>query len=251
MRKTPIALILLVVIVLLCSCGKNVTNTDIGYVEKTTTQETEAKSTKNEVTTTDVTQISSADKIKSNPGIVFVSAIDNNSGQTSDSVKQNRSQSRKVIEIINGNSFNSHSWDNINDYKIQVNGVDYYYDSKSGIITKDDTHAVKLSSEDKASLNSICNECETSTTAADSGTTITDTFIVKEVNGTDLTLARYDMDNGEYKEGLYSCNYGTIYGSYAMHFNAGDIVSVRYDKEIAETYPYQMNVREIELFSCG
>lgn len=77
------------------------------------------------------------------------------------------------------------------------------------------------------------------------GTTIIDTFIVKEVHGTNLVLARYDRNNGEYKEGLYSCNLGELDGSADMKYNVGDVVTVRYDQEIAETYPYQITVREI------
>ncbi len=70
-------------------------------------------------------------------------------------------------------------------------------------------------------------------------------FIVKETDGTKLTLSRYEVGNGELKEGLYTCNYGNLYGSYAMIFNVGDIITVRYYNENKETYPYQIEVAEI------
>lgn len=77
------------------------------------------------------------------------------------------------------------------------------------------------------------------------GTIITNSFIVKNSSGTNLTLSRYDKNAGELKEGLYTCNYGSLDGSADMHFKVGDVVTVRYDYEVYEVYPYQLNVREI------
>ena len=78
------------------------------------------------------------------------------------------------------------------------------------------------------------------------GTTITGTFIVKQVQGTLLTLHMYDpAKGGELKSGAYTADYGRLDGSDQMHFNVGDVVTVRYDQEVAETYPMQLTVREI------
>lgn len=78
------------------------------------------------------------------------------------------------------------------------------------------------------------------------GTTITGAFIVKKVQGTLLTLHMYDAaKGGELKSGAYTADYGTLDGSDKMHFAVGDIVTVRYDQAVAETYPMQLTVREI------
>lgn len=76
-------------------------------------------------------------------------------------------------------------------------------------------------------------------------TIITDVFIVKEVHGTTLILARYDRYNGEYKEGLYSADLSNLDGSADMKFTVGEVLTVRYDYDLKETYPYGMTVREI------
>ena len=240
MKKVSILLTAVFMVLLLSSCGKNVTNKDVSNPEMTKIQESEGETNEN----TDVNVTTNASSKTIMAGVVYITSLNSGSEEASDAVRLNRGKARKAIDIINRNKFNSPSWDNINDYKIQIKDVDYYYDSTNGIITKDDTHAVKLSKEDKKTMNLICSESQTSASTA-SEETIEDIFIVKESNGTNLVMARYDMANGEYKEGLYACNYGNLYGSYAMHFNVGDIVSVRYDKELAETYPYQMNVKEI------
>ena len=78
------------------------------------------------------------------------------------------------------------------------------------------------------------------------GTTITSTFLVKNVQGTLLTLHMYDAaKGGELKSGAYTADYGSLDGADKMSFSVGDIVTVRYDQEIAETYPMQLTVREI------
>ncbi len=89
------------------------------------------------------------------------------------------------------------------------------------------------------------------TTAAElpttrTGTTIIGAFIVKQVQGTLLTLHMYDpAKGGELKSGAYTADYGTLDGSADLHFAVGDVVTIRYDQEIAETYPMQLTVREI------
>ena len=89
------------------------------------------------------------------------------------------------------------------------------------------------------------------TTAAEiptsrTGTMITGTFIVKDVQGTLLTLYMYDAaKGGELKSGAFTADYGGLNGADQMCFSIGDIVTIRYDQEIAETYPMQLTVREI------
>ena len=89
------------------------------------------------------------------------------------------------------------------------------------------------------------------TTAAENpttrtGTTITGTFVVKQVQGTLLTLSMYDAARGgEQKSGAYTADYGSLDGADQMYFAVGDILTIRYDQEIAETYPMQLTVREI------
>ncbi len=79
------------------------------------------------------------------------------------------------------------------------------------------------------------------------GTICNDPFIIKEVNGTKLTLARYSLTAGELKEGLYSCDYGNVDGSDKMEFHVGDVVTIRYiqDNLDKNVYPYQMKIDEI------
>jgi len=78
------------------------------------------------------------------------------------------------------------------------------------------------------------------------GTTRVDNFIVKEVDGTVLTLSHYDIDtHDELKAGLYRGDYGETDGSADMHFKVGDIVTVRYDVQVKETSPFQITIREI------
>lgn len=157
------------------------------------------------------------------------------------------SKADTVREIVGRYKMDQHSWDNISGYTLVVDGVYYAYDSGSGILTKDDTHADKLSNADRKALNAALGIQETTTNAPKtySGTTITDSFIIKTVSGTHLTLAKYDRNNGEQKDGLYACDYSNLDGSDQMQFNVGDVVTVRYDQEIAETYPMQLTAREI------
>ncbi len=78
------------------------------------------------------------------------------------------------------------------------------------------------------------------------GTTRTDNFIVKEVHGTVLTLHMYSIEHhDELKSGVYRGDYGGLAGSADMHFKVGDIVTIRYDADIGETYPLQITIREI------
>lgn len=73
------------------------------------------------------------------------------------------------------------------------------------------------------------------------GGTIRDTFIIKEINGTLVTMAKYDNKAGELKEGLYRGNIESA----DTEYKAGDIVTVVYDRAIEETYPLQLTIREI------
>lgn len=121
-----------------------------------------------------------------------------------------------------------------------------YYDSSSGELGN--SSIGYLNGKEKEKFDSILkgyfNGSRQGSTIKDSTGLITDTFLVKKVNGTELTLTRYDRKNGEYKEGLYTCNYGKLDGSDAMKFNVGDVVTIRYDN-IMETYPMQISVKEI------
>ena len=60
-----------------------------------------------------------------------------------------------IFDIVRNSRFNTPSFDNLNDYKLIVNGVVLYYDTNGGIITKSDDSAVKLSEKDKNTLNLI------------------------------------------------------------------------------------------------
>lgn len=72
------------------------------------------------------------------------------------------------------------------------------------------------------------------------GGTIRDTFIIKEIDGTLVTMAKYDSKAGELKEGLYR---GSIKLD-GIEYKAGDIVTVVYDRETEETYPFGIKIYE-------
>ena len=72
------------------------------------------------------------------------------------------------------------------------------------------------------------------------GGTIWGTFIIKEIDGTLVTMAKYDLKAGELKEGLYR---GSIEPD-GIEYKAGDIVTVVYDREIEETYPFGIKINE-------
>lgn len=151
----------------------------------------------------------------------------------------------KVCEIIGRYKMDQFSWDNISDYTIVVNGVYYSYDSSGGIVTKDDTHADMLSDSDHKELNRIIGvkteRCGNDETLASDANTVTDLFVVERASGTHLELRK--ADGGD--TALYSCDYGRLDGADGMKFSAGDQVVVRYDREVMETWPVQMTVREI------
>lgn len=79
---------------------------------------------------------------------------------------------------------------------------------------------------------------------ADDGTTILDVFIITKVSGQYLELHRVIYGNDTEKL-LYCCTYGHLDGADDMVFHVGDEVTIRYDREVAETYPLQLTVREI------
>ncbi len=76
-----------------------------------------------------------------------------------------------------------------------------------------------------------------------SGTTIVGTFIIKKVSGTYLEL--YKLMGNDTEKLIYSCDLGSVDGFADMKYKAGDYITLRYDREIAETYPLQLTVREI------
>lgn len=75
------------------------------------------------------------------------------------------------------------------------------------------------------------------------GTTVTDTFIITKVSGTYLELRKVIGNDTE--KLLYCCSLGDMTGTDDMQFKVGDGITLRYDAEIAETYPLQLTVREI------
>lgn len=75
------------------------------------------------------------------------------------------------------------------------------------------------------------------------GTTITGTFIITKVSGTYLELNR--ITGSDTEKLVYSCDLGNFDGSADMNYKVGDYIVLRYDQEIAETYPLQLTVREI------
>lgn len=163
-------------------------------------------------------------------------------------------EANEIRNIIGKYSMNTHSWDNLPDYTIIIDGTYYTYETSSGIITRDDTHADKLSEADRNVINKIikASEKQSSTVVKETivatvghPATVTNLFVIKEVNGTNLIMAKYEAGTGELKEGLYSGNYGNLNGSADMQFNVGDIVTVRYDYDIQETYPMGITIREI------
>lgn len=101
-----------------------------------------------------------------------------------------------------------------------------------------------LAETTEAKTTGVVGDPKKQVPTAITGTTLTDAFIVRKVSGTYLELSK--VIYGEDTEKLiYSCNYGELDGSDDMHFNVGDVVTIRYDREIAETYPLQLTVREI------
>lgn len=84
---------------------------------------------------------------------------------------------------------------------------------------------------------------QTQAPAASTGTTITSTFIITKVSGTYLELNR--LDGNDIEKLLYCCSLDDFDGSADMKYNVGDYITLRYDQEIAETYPLQLTVREI------
>lgn len=73
--------------------------------------------------------------------------------------------------------------------------------------------------------------------------TIVDTFVITKVSGTYVELRKIIGEDTE--KLVYSCDLGNFDGSDYMKCKVGDNITLRYDKEIAETYPLQLTVREI------
>lgn len=79
----------------------------------------------------------------------------------------------------------------------------------------------------------------------DTGEWTSDVFIIKEVNGTNLKMEKMIIGTNDTEKLIYSCNYGELDGSADMIFNVGDAVTVVYGKEVMETYPIQLTIKEI------
>lgn len=72
-----------------------------------------------------------------------------------------------------------------------------------------------------------------------------DVFVIKEVNGTNLKMEKMIIGTNDTEKLIYSCDYGELSGSADMKFNVGDTVTVVYGKDVMETYPMQITVKEI------
>ncbi len=72
-----------------------------------------------------------------------------------------------------------------------------------------------------------------------------DVFIIKEVNGTNLKMEKMIIGTNDTEKQIYSCDYGELSGSADMIFNVGDAVTVVYGKDVMETYPMQITIKEI------
>lgn len=73
--------------------------------------------------------------------------------------------------------------------------------------------------------------------------TTTDLFVVTDVMDTYLELQK--IIGKDVEKSIYCCDYGDLELADEMHFKVGDEVTIRYDKDMAETYPLQLTVREI------
>lgn len=73
--------------------------------------------------------------------------------------------------------------------------------------------------------------------------TKTDLFVVTDVMDTYLELQK--VVGNDVEKSIYCCDYGNLELADEMHFKVGDEVTIRYDKDVAETYPLQLTVREI------
>lgn len=191
---------------------------------------------------------STSTTIKTTPGekgLVRVCRFEMNNMSTLSDTKADR-----VRAIIGSYAMNKPSWDNISDYTISVDGVYYAYDSSSGILTKDDTHADKLSDGDRRALNKAIGISDSASGEPVSDpltshpTIVTDTFVITKISGTYLELRKvvYGTDTEKL---VYCCDLGSLDGSADMNYKVGDDITLRYDYDIAETYPLQLTVKEI------
>lgn len=77
---------------------------------------------------------------------------------------------------------------------------------------------------------------------------IANCFLIKEVSGNLVTLSRYEKDRGELKAGLFRGNIPDTSNTQNVEFKAGDIVTVVYAPDIAETYPYPYQINIVDMY---
>lgn len=149
--------------------------------------------------------------------------------------------------ILSNYKFTVNPYDNINDILIKISGKQYGYDSGNGIFTYSDENTpinqeqtVKLNTADLKRINKILIKYQNHINGIAG-----DKFIVKEINSTLLTMAKWDNAAGELKEGLYCGDYGKIENAESMNIKVGDIITVYYETPYAETYPYRINITDI------
>lgn len=176
--------------------------------------------------------------------VVFISEAD---GSVSRRAVLNAADSYAVNGILSNYEFTVNPYDNINDMLIKINGKQYAYDSDSGIFTYSDENTpvnqeqtVKLNTSDLKHLNRILLKYEKRVDGIAG-----DKFIVKEINSTLLTMAKWDNAAGELKEGLYCGDYGKVENAEKLQIKVGDIITVYYETPYVETYPYQINITDI------
>lgn len=180
---------------------------------------------------------------------VEVYFLDEADGSVSRRAALNAADSYVVNKVLSDYEFTVNPYDNMNDMLIKINGRRYAYDSDSGIFTYSDENTpvnqeqtVKLNTSDLKHLNRIFFKYENRIDGIAG-----DKFIVKEINSTLLTMAKWDNAAGELKEGLYCGDYGKVENAESMNIKVGDIITVYYETPYAETYPYQINITDIVL----
>ena len=120
-------------------------------------------------------------------------------------------------------------------------------ESSTPMITKESTTGKTETEKTTFHLASVDKDDESTTTTfraeqADSADgRLCGYFIIKEIRGTLVTMAKYDRDAGKPEDGLYRGNIGLADPPYKV----GDTVIAVYDSEIEETYPYGITIREI------
>jgi len=164
----------------------------------------------------------------------------------------NYNDNKTVRKLISKADFKVNPLDNISDIVFTVDEKQYSYDSENGIFTYSDENTeinkeltAQLSDLDRETINNIIIKYTTLYAAPNSGVVHND-FLVKEISNTSLTMSRYDKSSmQELKEGLFCGDYGTLENASTLNLKVGDVITVYYDENIMECYPYQIIIRKI------